>query len=582
MARPRKQSKETTEVEIFKGSDGYWHGFLTVGTLPDGSADRRHRMGKDETVVRRKIIDLQREVAAGRTPKAGLTPKVAAFMREWVHHPDHGWRYGTQHGTYDWAIIKHIIPGLGLWRLDLLSAEAIETFLKSLRRTPEQEAEGRTLGIRPKGLSDASVHAVYRVLRSALNDAVRWRLIPRNPMDFMTWKPANPENEITPWFVDEVKQIMTVCLARRNGTRWLVGLALGPRQGECLGLPWWIPPQTLQDRPMGLDLSGGWLTVGRKAERHKWEHGCADPIACAAPHCKTAPCPARWQHGCGKDPADCTKQRVDRCPKRKPRAGCAVKNHKNPETCRKICPSGCTDHARSCPERRNGGIVFTDPKTDAGRRRIALPPQLVAHLVAHRTTQSHERAAAGELWEDNNLVWCQPNGRPIDARADWEEWKLILRLAGVRDGRIHDGRHFAATLLLLLGIDEATVMALMGWSDRRMLKRYQHVLDELRQSAARGVGDLLFGPMPSPTSEVIPEPAPSEDTDLAKLVAAAVKAELERLAATELARQAAEAQAAKDAAHAEAVEQGTVIEVDFAQKGSATDLATRDQLSMIQ
>jgi integrase len=70
--------------------------------------------------------------------------------------------------------------------------------------------------------------------------------------------------------------------------------------------------------------------------------------------------------------------------------------------------------------------------------------------------------AAGELWTDFNLVWCQPNGKPIDARADWLDWKDLLREAGVRDARVHDGRHTAATMLLLQGIDEQTVMAVMG------------------------------------------------------------------------------------------------------------------------
>lgn len=100
------------------------------------------------------------------------------------------------------------------------------------------------------------------------------------------------------------------------------------------------------------------------------------------------------------------------------------------------------------------------------------------------------------MWEEHNLVWCQPNGRPIDARADWEEWKEILELAGVRDARVHDGRHTAATMLLLQGVDDATGMAVMGWSDRRMLARYQHVIAQLRQEATRRVTELLYGPEP--------------------------------------------------------------------------------------
>jgi integrase len=47
----------------------------------------------------------------------------------------------------------------------------------------------------------------------------------------------------------------------------------------------------------------------------------------------------------------------------------------------------------------------------------------------------------------------------------------ILRLAGVRDARVHDGRHTAATMLLLQGVDDATVMAVMDGADRRMLRR---------------------------------------------------------------------------------------------------------------
>jgi integrase len=35
---------------------------------------------------------------------------------------------------------------------------------------------------------------------------------------------------------------------------------------------------------------------------------------------------------------------------------------------------------------------------------------------------------------------------------DWREWKAILKKAGVRDGRLHDARHTAATLLIEQGV----------------------------------------------------------------------------------------------------------------------------------
>lgn len=48
----------------------------------------------------------------------------------------------------------------------------------------------------------------------------------------------------------------------------------------------------------------------------------------------------------------------------------------------------------------------------------------------------------------------------------------------------------------LQGVDDATVMAVVGWTDRRMLRRYQHVVAELRQEATRRVTELLYGPEP--------------------------------------------------------------------------------------
>jgi len=37
--------------------------------------------------------------------------------------------------------------------------------------------------------------------------------------------------------------------------------------------------------------------------------------------------------------------------------------------------------------------------------------------------------------------------RPIGRNADWDSWKALLKTASVRDARLHDARHTAATLL---------------------------------------------------------------------------------------------------------------------------------------
>jgi integrase len=80
--------------------------------------------------------------------------------------------------------------------------------------------------------------------------------------------------------------------------------------------------------------------------------------------------------------------------------------------------------------------------------------------------------AAGSRWHDGDFVWCQANGRPIGAHADWDDWKALLQAAKVRDARLHDARHTAATLLLAQGVDQRVVMEILGSSQISMTTRY--------------------------------------------------------------------------------------------------------------
>lgn len=149
---------------------------------------------------------------------------------------------------------------------------------------------------------------------------------------------------------------------------------------------------------------------------------------------------------------------------------------------------------RALQRQAGKGLVLVEPKSRAGRRTIKLPDALRDALRSHRTWQVERRLAAGNLWEDAGYVFCQPNGRPIDARRDWLAWKALLRSAGVRDARLHDARHTAATLLLQQGVPARVAMQVLGHSQISLtLGTYSHVVPELAQEAADRMGDALWG-----------------------------------------------------------------------------------------
>jgi len=62
----------------------------------------------------------------------------------------------------------------------------------------------------------------------------------------------------------------------------------------------------------------------------------------------------------------------------------------------------------------------------------------------------------------------------------------------VRNARLHDARHTAATVLLLLGVPERAVMDFMGWSNSAMAKRYQHFTAVLLNDIAKRLSGFLW------------------------------------------------------------------------------------------
>ncbi|MEU6317433.1 site-specific integrase [Streptomyces sp. NPDC047009] len=156
------------------------------------------------------------------------------------------------------------------------------------------------------------------------------------------------------------------------------------------------------------------------------------------------------------------------------------------------CAEPCGRKAGYCPQRRRSNPETSTTKSPAGRRAVGLLEQLVDLLRAHLKAQEREREAAGQRWVENGLVFPDEHGRSPSHRRDWSEWKALLAEAKVRDGRLHDARHTAATVLLILGVPERAVMGLMGWSTTAMAARYQHMVDAVRADVARQVDGLIW------------------------------------------------------------------------------------------
>ncbi|MFF0745639.1 tyrosine-type recombinase/integrase [Streptomyces sp. NPDC004111] len=160
------------------------------------------------------------------------------------------------------------------------------------------------------------------------------------------------------------------------------------------------------------------------------------------------------------------------------------------------CGDTCGRKPGYCPKREQTRREFKNTKSRAGRRTIGLPDPVTKILRKHQEDQERERQDAGDLWEDKGYVFASEIGTPLIPNTDYHRWKQLLADAGVRDGRLHDARHTAATVLLLLGVPDVVVDAIMGWEPggaARMRARYMHVTGPMLKKVADQVGVALWG-----------------------------------------------------------------------------------------
>jgi integrase len=160
-------------------------------------------------------------------------------------------------------------------------------------------------------------------------------------------------------------------------------------------------------------------------------------------------------------------------------------------------------YAGHCPQRVQSRPVADTTKSRAGRRVIPLPVAILDLLRRHAEAQAAERQKAAQLWVDEGWIFTDGTGRALNPRTDWDRWKQLLRVAGVRDGRLHDARHTAATVLPLLDVHERTIMSILGWSTTAMVSRYAHVIAPIHGDVASRLDSLLWSSPRSPNADEI-------------------------------------------------------------------------------
>jgi len=143
---------------------------------------------------------------------------------------------------------------------------------------------------------------------------------------------------------------------------------------------------------------------------------------------------------------------------------------------------------------REGRIVDRTKGGDA--RVIELDERTIAMLRSWHKVQAEERLGFGGGYEDHDLVFPRPDGKPFHPEVFSKTFDRRVRQEDFSDLpviRLHDLRHTWATLALKAGVDVKVVSERLGHSSPVITWTiYQHVVKGMQTDAAERVAAAIF------------------------------------------------------------------------------------------
>jgi len=243
-----------------RASDGRW---LAVYVAPDGKRRTMVAATRQEASKRLTAALKAREDGTLITAKRQT---VGAFLDAWLRDSVKPRVRPWTFKGYEVLVRVHIVPAIGKVELGKLAPAQVQDLMNRKAAA---------------GLSPKTIQYMRGVLRTALGQAVRWGLVARNVADLVDG-PKVERHEIHPFDPAEARTLLAAVGTDRLQALYSVGLSLGLREGEILGLRWAdadLLTGTLQVRHQLQRVDGKLQIVPLKTARSRRTLALPDSIA---------------------------------------------------------------------------------------------------------------------------------------------------------------------------------------------------------------------------------------------------------------------------------------------------------------
>ncbi|TGZ03402.1 MULTISPECIES: tyrosine-type recombinase/integrase [Streptomyces griseus group] len=205
---------------VTRRKDGRYQGAAYV-TNTDGHRVRKFVYGSTYDEAAEKLGKLQEQERNG-VPVPSRTWSLGEWLAYWLEHIVKPNREHNTYVKYESKVRLYLVPHLGKKSLVRLTPAQLRSFMAELKRTE---------------VPPAARFEVLRVLRNALNRAVREELLTRNVAELVDM-PKVTKKEAKPWNAREAITFLRSARAHRLYAACVLVLVLGLRRSEVLGLRW--------------------------------------------------------------------------------------------------------------------------------------------------------------------------------------------------------------------------------------------------------------------------------------------------------------------------------------------------------
>lgn len=204
------------EGSVRKRADGRWEARLRLS-----GNRRKHFYGETRGEVVKALQAFQRQLEQG-TAVTGEKLTVGRYLSDWLGGCKPPVLEYSTWRVYEIYLRVHIQPALGTAKLTQLSPQQVQKFYA------EKLASGK---------SSTYVRHMHAFLHKALDDALRFGLIPRNVISLVKAPPMgkHPMRVYTP---EQARKFLETAKGTRHEALYVLALSTGMREGEMLALKW--------------------------------------------------------------------------------------------------------------------------------------------------------------------------------------------------------------------------------------------------------------------------------------------------------------------------------------------------------